>query len=145
MLILEVAESAIMVDSRSAHAVLTQRHQLGVRISIDDFAAGYTSLEQFKNLPISELKIDKVFILAMQNDEADVLIVRSAINLGHNVGMTVVAGGAETADAVEALADCRWDVVQSYHSCRPISATAFSAWYAERAQINGASTKALVC
>lgn len=145
MLILEVTESAIMVDSRIAHAVLTQLHQLGVQISIDDFGAGYTSLAQLKNLPIGELKIDKVFILGMQNDEADALIVRSVINLGHNLGMTVVAEGVETADVVEALADCRCDIVQGYHLCRPISADAFSAWYEERAQIAGASTQAFVC
>lgn len=145
MLILEVTESAIMLDSRVAHAVLMQLHEVGVEISIDDFGAGYTSLAQLKNLPISELKIDKVFILAMQNDQTDALIVRSVINLGHNLGMTVVAEGVETADVVAALVDCECDVVQGYHLCRPISADAFLTWYEEHAQITSNTREAETC
>lgn len=145
MLILEVTESAIMVDSRIAHDVLTKLHQLGIKISIDDFGAGYTSLAQLKNLPISELKIDKVFILAMQSNEADALIIRSVINLGHNLGMTVVAEGVENGDVVKALASYECDVVQGYHLCRPVGAEVFAAWRAASNAIVPVADTSMVC
>jgi diguanylate cyclase len=135
MLVLEVTESAIMVDSGVARSMLTELHEMGVRISIDDFGAGYTSLAQLKHLPISELKIDKSFVLTMQSDEANALIVRSVVDLGHNLGMTVVAEGVETANAIDALGGYSCDVAQGYHLCRPVNAEAFVRWHAEREQI----------
>lgn len=132
MLVLEVTESAIMVDSGVARTILTQLHEMGVRISIDDFGAGYTSLAQLKDLPISELKIDKSFVLTMQSDPANALIVRSVVDLGHNLGMTVVAEGVETANAIDALGGYLCDVAQGYHLCRPVDADAFVRWHADR-------------
>lgn len=136
MLVLEVTESAIMADSSVARVILTQLHEMGVRISIDDFGAGYTSLAQLKHLPISELKIDKSFVLTMQSDPANALIVRSVVDLGHNLGMTVVAEGVETANAINALSDYTCDIAQGYHLCRPINPEAFARWHAEREQTN---------
>jgi EAL domain-containing protein (putative c-di-GMP-specific phosphodiesterase class I) len=83
MLMLEVTESAIMLDSYAARTILRQLNAMGVHIAIDDFGVGYTSLAQLKDLPISELKIDKSFVLAMQSDQANELIVRSVVDLGH--------------------------------------------------------------
>ncbi|MHC8380329.1 putative bifunctional diguanylate cyclase/phosphodiesterase [Pseudomonas sp. LB3P14] len=132
MLVLEVTESAIMLDSHAAHSILMRLHTMGIRIAIDDFGAGYTSLAQLKDLPISELKIDKSFVLAMQSNKANELIVRSVVELGHNLGMEVIAEGVETAHVLNALGRYNCDVAQGFHLCRPISAEAFTRWYEER-------------
>jgi diguanylate cyclase (GGDEF)-like protein len=95
---LEVTESTILVDPLRARAVLTRLSELGVRIAIDDFGSGYTSLGYLKRLPVDVLKIDKSFVLSMGADEQDAVIVRSAIELGHNLGLEVVAEGVESAD-----------------------------------------------
>ncbi|MHC8333917.1 EAL domain-containing protein [Pseudomonas sp. LB3P25] len=112
--------------------LLTQLHTLGIHIAIDDFGVGYTSLAQLKDLPISELKIDKSFVLAMRSDPANELIVRSVIDLGHNLGMKVIAEGVETAELLDALGGYRCDMAQGFHVCRPVSAEAFMQWYEER-------------
>jgi diguanylate cyclase (GGDEF)-like protein len=132
MLELEVTESAIMLDPQRAFSILSQFHTLGIRISIDDFGAGYTSLAQLKNLPIDELKIDKSFVLTMQSDPKNALIVKSVIELGHNLGMSVVAEGVETADALSALTRYQCDIAQGYHLFRPQSAEEFLRWFCER-------------
>ena len=132
MLVLEVTESAIMLDSYAARAILTQLHALGIHIAIDDFGVGYTSLAQLKDLPISELKIDKSFVLAMQSDHANELIVRSVVDLGHNLGMSVIAEGVETAELLDALGVYHCDMAQGFHVCRPVSAEAFMQWYEKR-------------
>jgi diguanylate cyclase (GGDEF)-like protein len=132
MLVLEVTESAIMLDSDAARTILRQLHTMGIHIAIDDFGVGYTSLAQLKDLPISELKIDKSFVLAMQSDQANELIVRSVVDLGHNLGMAVIAEGVETSDVLEALCGYHCDMVQGFHVCRPVSAEAFMQWYEER-------------
>ncbi|MHC8332525.1 putative bifunctional diguanylate cyclase/phosphodiesterase [Pseudomonas sp. LB3P25] len=132
MLVLEVTESAIMLDSYAARTLLMQLHTLGIHIAIDDFGVGYTSLAQLKDLPISELKIDKSFVLAMRSDPANELIVRSVIDLGHNLGMKVIAEGVETAELLDALGGYRCDMAQGFHVCRPVSAEAFMQWYEER-------------
>ncbi|VVO20498.1 putative bifunctional diguanylate cyclase/phosphodiesterase [Pseudomonas fluorescens] len=132
MLVLEVTESAIMLDSHAARTILIQLHTMGIHIAIDDFGAGYTSLAQLKDLPISELKIDKSFVLAMQSDQANEMIVRSVVDLGHNLGMSVIAEGVETADVLDALGVYHCDIAQGFHVCRPVSAEAFKQWYEER-------------
>ncbi|MGV8916551.1 MAG: putative bifunctional diguanylate cyclase/phosphodiesterase [Pseudomonas sp.] len=132
MLLLEVTESAIMLDSEAARTILMQLHAMGIRIAIDDFGAGYTSLAQLKDLPISELKIDKSFVLAMQSDQANELIVRSVVDLGHNLGMSVIAEGVESAEVLNALGGYQCDMAQGFHICRPVKAEAFMQWYKER-------------
>ena len=106
-------------------------HAIGVRIAIDDFGAGYTSLSQLKNLPISELKIDKSFILTMHSNADDAMIVKSMIDLGHSLNMKVVAEGIETARAMSTLADLQCDIGQGYHLCRPALAEALMQWYGQ--------------
>jgi diguanylate cyclase len=132
LLELEVTESALMTEPVRAQRLLERLSALGVRISIDDFGAGYTSLGQLKNLPVNELKIDRSFILTMTEDKSDALIVHSVVDLGHNLGMTIVAEGVETEQALDALRDLGCDVAQGYLLCRPVPAEEFDSWYADR-------------
>jgi diguanylate cyclase len=132
LLQVEVTESAVMLEPERASRILEQLHTLGVRIAIDDFGAGYTSLAQLKNLPVSELKIDKSFILTMHSDLDNAVIVRSMIELGHSLNLRVVAEGVETAQAVRTLTDYGCDVAQGFHLCRPVPAEAFMRWHTQR-------------
>jgi diguanylate cyclase len=132
LLELEVTESAIMIDPVRARQTMEKLSELGVRISIDDFGAGYTSLSQLTSMPISEIKIDRSFVMKMADDPGSALIVRSVVELGHNLGMTLVAEGVETELALIELAGLGCDVAQGYHLCRPVPADAFDAWSAGR-------------
>jgi diguanylate cyclase len=132
LLELEVTESAIMTEPVRAQQLLEQLCALGVRISIDDFGVGYTSLGQLKTLPVSELKIDRSFVMAMIQDRSNAVIVHSVVDLGHNLGLTIVAEGVEDQAALTALAGFGCDVAQGYHISRPMSADAFDAWCAGR-------------
>jgi len=117
--ILEITETALVLDPARAARTLGRLHDVGVRISIDDFGAGQTSLGYLGMLPITELKIDKAFVLSMLNDERNAAIVRSVIELGHNLGVTVTAEGVETAEALDYLAACDCDTVQGFLLARP--------------------------
>jgi len=132
LLELEVTESALTIDPARAQQMLKQLSALGVRISIDDFGAGYTSLGQLTKLPVSELKIDRSFVMTMAKNPGNAMIVQSVIDLGHNLGMTLVAEGIETEQSLTTLADLTCDVGQGYYICRPIPADAFDVWCAER-------------
>jgi diguanylate cyclase len=132
LLTLEVTESAIMTEPARAQKVLEQLSALRIRISIDDFGAGYTSLGQLKNLPVDELKIDRSFVMTMNQDPNNALIVQSVINLGHNLGFTLVAEGVETEQILTTLAGFGCDVAQGYHLSRPITAAAFDTWWTGR-------------
>jgi diguanylate cyclase len=132
MLELEVTESAIMLQQARAQQILTRLHRLGIRISIDDFGAGYTSLAQLKTLPITEIKVDRSFVSGMDTDSDAALIVRSVIDLGHNLGLTAVAEGVETLASMSALTGAGCDVVQGYHLSRPLPARDLLAWYLAR-------------
>lgn len=130
LLKLEVTESAIMADPKRAARLLRQLADLGVKISIDDFGAGYTSLGQLKSLPITELKIDKSFVLNMNDEDGDALIVHSVVDLGHNLGLSIVAEGVENELTLAQLAAYGCDAAQGYHLCRPVPAVDFDAWRA---------------
>ena len=129
LLEIEVTESAVMLDASMAREVLMDLHTIGVRVALDDFGAGYTSLAQLRDLPISVLKIDKSFILTMHDEIHNALIVESMIDLGHSLAMKVVAEGIETEATMKALADLDCDLGQGYHLCRPMFPEAFFAWY----------------
>ena len=132
LLELEVTEPAIMTEPARAQQLLEQLATLGVRISIDDFGVGHTSLSQLKNMPISELKIDRSFVMTMTEDPSNALIVRSVVDLGHNLGFTIVAEGVETEQILTALSGLGCDAAQGYHLSRPITAAAFDMWCAGR-------------
>jgi len=128
LLELEVTESAIMIDPDRARQMLEKLSALGVRLSLDDFGAGYTSLGQLKALPIDEIKIDRSFVITMAQDRSDSVIVASIIALGHNLEMTLVAEGVETEDILRTLAGFGCDVAQGTHICEPLPPGAFDTW-----------------
>jgi len=129
LLEVEVTESAVMLEPEKAARILNELHAIGVRIAIDDFGAGYTSLAQLKNLPISELKIDRSFISTMLSDSDDAMIVKSMIDLGHSLNMKIVAEGIETAESMNALSGLQCDIGQGYYLRRPALAEALMQWY----------------
>ena len=94
-LILEITENAMMANPEGAVELLTQLDEMGIQLSIDDFGTGFSSLSYLKRLPVNELKIDKSFVTDMSNDENDAVIVRSTIDLAHNLGLKVIAEGVE--------------------------------------------------
>jgi EAL domain-containing protein (putative c-di-GMP-specific phosphodiesterase class I) len=132
LLELEVTESAIMIDPLRATQMLEKLSALGIRLSLDDFGAGYTSLSQLKALPISEIKIDRSFAARIETDERDMAIMRSTIELGHNLGCSVVAEGLETAEALERVTALGCDTGQGFHIARPLDAEAITEWLAAR-------------
>jgi diguanylate cyclase (GGDEF)-like protein/PAS domain S-box-containing protein len=125
---LEVTESAIMIDATRARQTLTELSALGIRLSIDDFGAGYTSLSQLTNMPISEIKIDRSFVMRMTMDANDALIVQSIISLAHNLGITLVAEGVENSPVLAALSDFGCDIAQGYHISGPMPVDSFDLW-----------------
>lgn len=125
---LEITESAIMEDPVRAQQTLERLHSMGCDLSIDDFGTGYSSLAYLKRLPVDELKIDKSFVLNMANDVGDAKIVRSTIDLGHNMGLRVVAEGIESEAAWNILAEMGCDQGQGYHMSRPIPANELASW-----------------
>jgi diguanylate cyclase (GGDEF)-like protein len=128
---LEITESMIMTDPERALATVSRLSDLGIRLSVDDFGTGYSSLANLRRLPIDELKIDRSFVSPMLQDESDLIIVRSTINLGHDLGLRIIAEGVEDAPTLERLASLGCDSAQGYHLSRPMSANAFSAWLEE--------------
>ncbi len=125
---LEITESAIMDDPQRALATLNRLSALGFKLSIDDFGTGYSSLAYLKRLPVDELKIDKSFVMSMETDIDDAKIVRSTIDLAHNMGLTVVAEGVENAKVWELLRELNCDQAQGYHMGKPMPATDFVRW-----------------
>ena len=127
-LTLEITESAIMTDPKSALEVLNQLHRSGLRMSIDDFGTGYSSLAYLKKLPVNELKIDKSFITDMENNHDDAVIVRSTIDLGHNMGLHVIAEGVENQATWDGLQQMGCDSIQGYFVSRPLAAEVLENW-----------------
>jgi diguanylate cyclase len=125
---LEITESAIMDDPVRAQQTLERLHAMGVDLSIDDFGTGYSSLAYLKRLPVDELKIDKSFVLNMENDIGDTKIVRSTIDLGHNMGLRVVAEGIESEAVWRLLAALGCDQGQGYFMSRPIPGEMLAEW-----------------
>jgi diguanylate cyclase len=120
LLSLEVTESALITEPARATATLRHLHQLGIHIAIDDFGAGYTSLQQLRTLPITDLKIDGSFVTTMDTDPSNALIVNHIIKLGHDLGLTIVAEGVENQAVLDLLADSGCDQVQGFHLSRPL-------------------------
>jgi len=125
---LEITESAIMDDPQRAESTLNRLSERGFKLSIDDFGTGYSSLAYLKRLPVDELKIDKSFVMNMEKDDDDAKIVRSTIDLAHNLGLTVVAEGVENQLIWDKLLELHCDEAQGYFMSKPLPADAFVAW-----------------
>jgi diguanylate cyclase (GGDEF)-like protein/PAS domain S-box-containing protein len=125
---IEVTETALMADPRRSVEIFAQLREMGVRISIDDFGSGYSSLAYLKQLPVDELKIDRTFVIGISPNAEEVAIVRSAIDIGHSLGLTVVAEGVETQAAWDLLAELGCDMVQGYLITRPLPARQLGRW-----------------
>lgn len=128
-LTLEITESAIVLDPQRAEETLATLSRMGVWLSIDDFGTGYTSLASIKHLPVNEIKIDKTFVTGMLTDKSDAMIVRSVIELGHNLGLRVVAEGVETQETLDILAALGCDEAQGYLISRPQTYDSLKSWF----------------
>jgi diguanylate cyclase (GGDEF)-like protein/PAS domain S-box-containing protein len=124
----EITESSIMADPAHALAILSMLQSMGVRLSVDDFGTGYSSLTHLRELPIDEIKIDKSFVLGMATSEADAAIVRTVIDLAHNLGKQVCAEGVEDETAWHALRDLGCDLAQGFWIARPMPADDLMQW-----------------
>jgi len=123
-----VTESAMMSDPERSIGTLSDLRDLGVHVSIDDFGTGHASLAYLKRLPVNELKIDRSFVMGMVVDNSDAVIVRSTIDLAHNMGLTVVAEGVEDEATLRRLRELGCDMVQGYHLSRPLPADDVVKW-----------------
>jgi diguanylate cyclase (GGDEF)-like protein len=129
---LEITENILLTDPTRAGLVLERLGALGVTVAIDDFGSGYSSLNYLRRLPVDVLKIDKSFVLNMATSEHDAVIVRSTIDLGHNLGLRVVAEGVESREVWDRLAALGCDTAQGFYLSRPITAAALDEWLATR-------------
>jgi diguanylate cyclase (GGDEF)-like protein len=128
LLCLEITESGFMEDPGHAQKVLDRLDELGVKLSIDDYGTGYSSLSYIMKLPVQELKIDQSFISRMANDEEISTIVRSTIDLGHNLGLQVVAEGVEDVAVWNMLRALGCDDAQGYYMSKPLNPRALASW-----------------
>jgi diguanylate cyclase (GGDEF)-like protein len=132
LLCLEITESGLMEDPGSAQSTLRRLRELGVSTSIDDYGTGYSSLAYIKQLPVSEIKIDRAFVSGMEADRRNAAIVRSTIELGHNLGLTVVAEGVETDHELAELNRFGCDVAQGFLFAHPMPAEELLAWLSQQ-------------
>ena len=128
---LEITESAMMEKPEKSIETLEEMDSMGLKISIDDFGTGYSSLSYLKRLPVDEIKIDKSFVINMDRDENDAIIVRSTIELAHNMGLEVVAEGIENQVILEILKKLGCDIAQGFHLAVPMPLDQFEAWLEE--------------
>jgi diguanylate cyclase (GGDEF)-like protein/PAS domain S-box-containing protein len=128
---IEITESSIMADPAHALAIMSMLQSMGVRLSVDDFGTGYSSLTHLRELPIDEIKIDKAFVLGMLTSDADAAIVRTVIDLAHNLGKQVCAEGVEDAETLRRLEEMGCDLAQGYFISRAIPAAALMVWLTE--------------
>jgi diguanylate cyclase (GGDEF)-like protein len=134
LLCVEITENIVVADPDLAIDVLHRIQALGVRTSVDDFGTGYSSLAYLRILPVDELKIDRSFIRDMTFNDRDHALVRSMVDLGHHLGLSVVAEGVETQATMQALRGLGCDVAQGYFFARPQDSASFQVWKAKRAE-----------
>lgn len=132
LLTYELTESGVMSDPEKALPVLRRLHTLGVVLAVDDFGTGYSSLAYLRQLPVDEVKIDKSFVLGMGSDLGDLAVVRSIVELGHSLGLIVVAEGVEEDAARDQLVEMGCDVAQGYLISRPLAEERLEAWLRAR-------------
>ncbi|HSD70123.1 MAG TPA: EAL domain-containing protein, partial [Woeseiaceae bacterium] len=139
-LTLEVTENSIMQNIQKAITVLECLRDIGVRISMDDFGTGYSSLAQMRKIPLHELKIDKSFVMTLLKDKQNAAIVRTTLQLAHNMNLEVVAEGVEDDDTLRYLSDAGCEQAQGYILSRPVSSEDLLAWLATRSSTDMAET-----
>lgn len=132
LLTLEITESTMMVDPGRTDHMLSRLTDVGVQISIDDFGTGYSSLSSLGQLPVSELKIDRSFVTDMESNQSSAVIVRSTIELAHNLDLRIVAEGVETQSILAELSGLRCDLAQGYGISPPLPYDQIAAWIAAR-------------
>ena len=125
---LEITESAIMSDQAQALGILKQLNAMGVRLAIDDFGTGYSSLSYLKSLPVDDIKIDRSFVTDMRSDKSNAVIVKSTIDLAHNMGLRVIAEGVEDRETYDELAALGCDEAQGYYLSRPLPVPELIEW-----------------
>jgi EAL domain-containing protein (putative c-di-GMP-specific phosphodiesterase class I) len=126
-LALEITENMVMSDPDGSIRCLDELHDMGVRLVIDDFGKGYSSLSYLRRLPVDEIKIDRSFIIGLADGEDDTL-VRCMIELAHNLGMTAIGEGVETEDVLEHLIELKCDAAQGYFLAKPAPAAQIAEW-----------------
>ena len=126
---LEITENTLMSNIDHCAEILKALSNMGVAIAIDDFGTGYSSLAYLKRLPIDHLKIDRSFVQDMDRDDSDAAIVRSVIDLGHNLGIKVIAEGVERVDSLVLLKELGCDAAQGFHIGRPMPASQVDSWF----------------
>ncbi len=127
---LEVTESALMTDPQRALGSLARLRAIGVEIAIDDFGTGHASLSYLKQMPVEEIKLDRSFVRDMCTDKNDYTIVRSTIELAHDLGLRVIAEGVEDQETWDLLVKLGCDLAQGYHMSRPLPAAELRTWLA---------------
>jgi len=125
---IEVTETALMADPQRSAEIFAQLREMGVKVSVDDFGSGYSSLAYLKQLPVDELKIDRSFVIGITPSAEEIAIIRSAVEIGHSLGLTVVAEGVETQAAWDILAELGCDAAQGYLITRPLPARQLGRW-----------------
>ncbi|WP_122558600.1 bifunctional diguanylate cyclase/phosphodiesterase [Pseudomonas viridiflava] len=136
-LVFEITESAIMSQPEKALVVLHKLRDCGISLSIDDFGTGYSSLAHLKRLPVQELKIDQSFVRDLDETSEDAVIVRSTIEMSHNLGLKVVAEGVEYQHSLDLLRRWHCDTAQGYLISRPLTAAAFETWIVKTHELPG--------
>jgi EAL domain-containing protein (putative c-di-GMP-specific phosphodiesterase class I) len=131
-LVLEITENSIIRDGDATLAVMRRLDALGTRLSIDDFGIGHSSFARMRDMPLAELKIDRLFVGAMTTRREDLQIVRSVIDLAHNFDLRAVAEGVEDAATFAMLQGMGCDAVQGYYCAMPMSPEDLMRWWPER-------------
>ena len=132
-IMLEITESSIMTDPDRTMLIIQRLHSMGYRLSIDDFGTGYSSLAYLKKMPLTELKIDKSFVMDILQSDNDAVIVNAIINLAHNLGLQVTAEGVENQEIMNKLGEYGCDIAQGYFLSRPIPHAEFNQYLLEHA------------
>jgi len=138
-LILEITEAALVGDPERARTILQHLSGAGIGLSLDDFGGGLTNLGHLSELPLNDLKIDRIFVQDMLTAPKNAAIVRSVVELGHNLGLRVVAEGVENQQVLAALLDLGIDAAQGYHFSPPLPAEGIIAWITGATPANDAS------
>ena len=126
----EITETAMMADAEHTLEILREVQRMGIRLSIDDFGTGYSSLAYLQRLPVDDIKVDRSFVLSMMRNSSDEAIVRSTIELAHNLGLRAIAEGVEDAATLGRLRELGCDLAQGYYMGRPMPLAQLIEWLA---------------